>query len=168
MRKIIATNSLDVANKYGSNWTYFLISEDKRFIKIGSTLQPLRKRIIGVNNELNYSDLNFSFYLAVRGIMHEELFHEYFKQYRACFRWTEKDGSYSYLTNKESWKRSLKNTPIKGEHTRKLRTFWYFNSSAMHTRLELFKFPPRKVLPKLESIVLEVIESQGYEISFKE
>jgi len=168
MPKIIAINSLKSASRFKPYWTYFLISENKRLIKIGSTIQPLEKRILGVNNEPNYKGYNFSLYLAVRGMHLEEFFHDHFKNYRACFRWREEDGTYTYLTGKESWKRSLANTPIKGEHTRKLRAHWYFNYNAMHTRLELFKFPPRKVLPNLKSLIFSALKERGDIVVFKE
>ncbi|ENH2499033.1 GIY-YIG nuclease family protein [Vibrio parahaemolyticus] len=134
-------------------WTYFLLSKDKRYLKIGKTTADLSTRIKAINNDQNYKGYDFSLLLAFVDASYEKQFHHFFRGYRACFNWLKPKQDMRNLSADEVWSIAVKSSKKKYGVYRKSYVYQELGLYSQKTIVELFKLPPRKIVPKLIPII---------------
>jgi len=151
--KIIRSIEDSYVSKKG--WTYFLLSKNKRHVKIGHATPNLNRRVYQLLHNEYYKALGFEFHFAVLGEQYENRFHTLFDEFRARIKWVGKDSYYGmFFTEKESWKLAV--LCYKKEFDNKydkLGVLNYYRNNTQTTRNEIFNIPPVKVGKKLEFIV---------------
>lgn len=135
-----------------NGWVYFLISKDKRYMKIGRTNAELAKRIKAANLTRS-KDNQFSLLLAYNDANLENKFLSFFDNYRARYHWHEPNSRQNGLTYEELWKVATAYTRNKHGCYRKLYVIWAIHQYAQITRDELCKIPPKKLAPKLKTLI---------------
>ncbi|MCU8506132.1 GIY-YIG nuclease family protein [Vibrio vulnificus] len=144
----------DVVDFYQSRkgWVYFLVSEDKRYLKIGKTNNDLNERI----KYANYNSppgAHFSLLLAYNDATLERQFLSLFERYRARYNWHEPSSKAQGLTYDELWKVAIVFSRLKYGSYKKSHVSRAIHKFSRVTRTELCKIPPRKLAPKLKSII---------------
>ncbi|MDG3055400.1 hypothetical protein P7225_24230 [Vibrio parahaemolyticus] len=159
--KIVFSLSEFYQHKHG--WTYFLLSKDKRYLKIGKTTSDLGLRIKSINNDINYKGNEFSLLVACVGARNEKKFHYFFRDYRACFNWLEPGNVQKNLSYEQIWAIALKSSKSKHGVYRKHYVSWEVRDYCKRTIVELFKIPPKKLAPKLVPIIKKEFECLEHE-----
>lgn len=136
-------------------WTYILVSEDKRRLKIGKAIPNLERRINQHMYDKYYQRYGFSFLLALDDAKYEVTLHALFDEYRARYRWIGDDQYGEHFTGKEAMikSRALYQEQIEKNHG----IDYFFWKNTQTTVWEWFHVPPRKVGSKVREIVLENI-----------
>lgn len=153
MAKIVIIDSIDRFRPLKCGWTYILLSKDKKYMKIGKTIQFLETRIKSINNDPNYKKYDFEFLMAIKNVKYERQILSLFSEYRARYFLVYGKERSEPLTSKEVSKKLKRNT-LETDKDRLV----VFRDYVQSTRLELFKIPPRKVAPHIREIVLTSIK----------
>lgn len=145
----------EISDFYFSNkgWVYFLISDDKRFLKIGKTKASLEERVSAINRREMFRANRFRLLIAYNDASLERHFLDFFDIYRARYNWIETNNSKQYLTYNELWKISTDYCRQHYGEYRKRKVSEAIHKFGQITREELCKIPPRKLAPQLLSII---------------
>ncbi|MBD1198907.1 hypothetical protein IDG82_17710 [Vibrio cholerae] len=97
--KIVFSLSDFYQHKHG--WTYFLLSKDKHYLKIGKTTSDLGLRIKSINNDVNYKGNEFSLLIACVGARNEKTFHHFLETIAlVLIGWNQEMYKKIYLMNR--------------------------------------------------------------------
>ncbi|KPA51020.1 hypothetical protein VT25_19365 [Photobacterium leiognathi subsp. mandapamensis] len=158
MQKPKIVFSLEEIYRHKDGWTYFLLSKDKRYLKIGKTTSDLGLRIKSINNDMNYRGNDFSLLVACVDAKNEKRFHYFFREYRACFNWQEPDNRQKNLSSEQIWSLAVKSSKAKYGIYRKHYVYWEIKKYCKKTIVELFRIPPKKLAPMLVFIIQKEFE----------
>tara|TARA_R110002033_G_scaffold166332_2_gene204960 strand:- start:11588 stop:12070 length:483 start_codon:yes stop_codon:yes gene_type:complete len=136
-----------------NGWVYFLISKDKRYMKIGRTNAELAERIKATNLRRSFKDNQFSLLLAYNDANLENKFLRFFDNYRARYNWHEPNSRQDVLTYEELWKVATTYTRNKHGCYKKQYVIWAIHQYAQTTRNEFCKIPPKKLPTKLKMLI---------------
>lgn len=154
MERPLIIESLDEFSKKDKGWTYFLISSDNRYLKIGKTVSNIEWRISWCKNDRNYKDKKFRFLMAVEGADLERHFLSFFSSYRANIIWESPENKIERLTSDEAWALAIKlSKKIHGVYRKNEVSHLYWKYTRK-TIVELFKIPPKKLAPNLSGIII--------------
>ncbi|WP_415721713.1 hypothetical protein [Photobacterium ganghwense] len=146
-----------ISDSYRSKngWVYFLLSQDKRYLKIGKTNADLSARINAANSIEIFKENQFKLLLAYSDSRLEGEFLSYFGKYRARYNWLEPTSIRKHLTYDELWKIATYYSRTKHGFYRKNHVTNAIQKYGQTTRDELCKIPPKKLAPKLVYIIEE-------------
>ena len=147
--------NLEEAKVYKRGWTYVLLSQNKRIMKIGHAKTDLRKRVYQHQHCRLYKPYDFQFLLALDSAQYESLLHGYFDEYRRRYKWLQGEIKGQHFTNKEANTLALmlfKKDKISYKSTSD--AFW---KNTIDTRNEIFAIPPRTIGAKLENLIKQII-----------
>lgn len=137
-----------------NGWTYFLLSNDGKYAKIGKTKSNFRDRERYANNNDPYRGLQLKLLFAIDDERLEPILHNYFRQYHA--RYYVRMREYKHLdidlyTTGNAYRLAAQyNQDVDKMFGRELN--------------ELFKFPCPLSGERTLSLLTEKIESAGYKI----
>ena len=134
-------------------WVYFLVSSDRRYLKIGKTSSSVEERINAINSKKCFRSNNFHLLLAYNDASLERHFLSYFEKYRARYNWRKPSEEQFRLTYDEL--RRVATAYCRKEYGcyRKHHISDAICKFGQTTRDELCKIPPRKLAPYLTSII---------------
>lgn len=139
--------------RLSSGWTYFLLSKDKKYLKIGRCTSDLSLRIKAINNDINYKGKEFRFVMAISDKHFERYFQSMFSRFRANYSWNDGLTQERNLTFPEVWRKARdKAKSVNGKYCKYQaeQCLWLYSSK---TVIELFKVPRNKIANKLRDIV---------------
>lgn len=147
--------NIEEARRYKRGWTYVLLSENKRTMKIGHAIPDVARRIYQHQHSTPYNKYNFQLILAIDNAKYERILHDHFDEYRSCYKWLEGDNYGQHFTKSEAHKLAYR--LFKKERSTYKFIDNAFCQNVMKTRNELFNIPPQKIGSKLESIIQQVL-----------
>ncbi|WP_276313894.1 GIY-YIG nuclease family protein [Pseudoalteromonas rubra] len=161
LRNLKIIRKLEDARIYKRGWTYVLLSNNKRIMKIGKATTDLSKRVYQHQHCREYKSYDFQFLLAIDSAKYESLLLEHFDEYRRRYKWLQGEDIGKHFSKKEANTLALrlfKNDKMSYDSIHD--AFW---KNTRVTRNELFVIPPRKIGEKLEVLIQQIIMNKVLE-----